>query len=298
MQVQHYNLVSQSQSFSAIASLSLGDACSCRHTTTKCMAMFAFDSQNPMHSYSSEDDAVQTEFAAALDRVFGRVDIAAPAKTPSQISALAGSAAAAAIAAGPSTSASASAPVPPFDVSTGMSANLHHVSGGSAAPGTAGVSPSSTLAAASGASPVDSRRGVPSGAAQDLASGSAGPSTSTTAEQSVWGRGNTGSTPATENSSGADTAGAQTGGMALEYEAVTPESLADQSTEDLMLRLTCQTMVRGQRHQQLVESLQMRALALHMQVCRLLLCIALCFVVQHCLQVCRALVFWCSIQYL
>jgi hypothetical protein len=51
----------------------------------------------------------------------------------------------------------------------------------------------------------------------------------------------------------------------LEYEVVTEESLAGQSTDDLMLRLMCMCIVRGQHQQQLVDSLQMRSLALHMQ---------------------------------
>ena len=53
----------------------------------------------------------------------------------------------------------------------------------------------------------------------------------------------------------------------MEYEVVSEGALADQSTEDLMQRLMCQTIIRGQQHQQLIDSLQMRALAIHMQAC-------------------------------
>lgn len=198
-----------------------------------------------MHSYSTEDDASQIEFARALDSVFGNVDISPPAKTPSQVSALAGSAAAAAIAAGPSTSSGAAEP--PFDVSTGgagTSANLQSGCEG-ASHSSAAVSHTPIYAAdadtvASGAAPVESRCGVPSGAAQDLASDIAGqgPSGSSTtgATTSAGGKVQTGNNTSSESNSATGAAGGRTGGLELEYEVVTQGALDDQSTEDLMVR--------------------------------------------------------------
>lgn len=69
--VQHYNLMSQCQSFSAIAGLSLGDASMCRCIAMRCMMMYSFPRSDPLFQYTPADDAAQTRFHAALDRTFG-----------------------------------------------------------------------------------------------------------------------------------------------------------------------------------------------------------------------------------
>ena len=134
-----------------------------------------------MLSYSAEDDATQLEYATALDSCFGKVDIAPPAKTPAQISPLAGSAAAAAIAAGPSTSSGKAfaAPEPPFDVPSGGASapvSLHrgHDADSSVTANADGTFSIDSDTAVPGAPAVDLRCNVPSWAAQDLASDSTG----------------------------------------------------------------------------------------------------------------------------
>lgn len=277
MQVQHYNLVSQSQSFSAIASLSLGDAYSCKHTTTRCMSMFAFDSRNPMHGYSAEDDHTQIAFAAALDEVFGPVDVKSGQGVLSQAegrenqtggvsrvhSASSDFRAATTSGAACGTSAGQSA-----DQHTGAAAST------SSAPGVASHAADDTAGAA-----MDARCSATWGAAQDLASDVAGPSGTSNAGASGASAGGSGSGhPSCSTGSGSNTQVESRAGdrVVMEYETVTTQSLESQGTEDLMLRLMCQTLIKGLPHQQLVDSLQMRALALHMQVCFQLFCCHVC----------------------
>lgn len=69
--VQHYNLMSQCQSFSAIAGLSLGDASMCRCIAMRCLLMYCFPRSDPLFQYSAAADAEQARFHAALDRTFG-----------------------------------------------------------------------------------------------------------------------------------------------------------------------------------------------------------------------------------
>lgn len=233
--------------------------------------MFAFDSQNPMHSYSTEDDTSQLEYASALDSCFGKVEIAAPAKAPAQTAVPTGSEAA--ITAGPSTSSGA--PAPPFDVPSGgasSSANLQSghcdVSGSSATMNNHATHATDADTAAAGAAPVEHRFSAPSEAAQNLASESTGACRAAgTPAGAPGGQVQAGTDASSLSSNPTGVVVGRTGGVLLEYEVVTPGSLTNQSTEDLMLRLMCQTIVRGQQHQQLVDSLQMRALALHMQAC-------------------------------
>lgn len=69
--VQHYNLMSQCQSFSAIAGLSLGDASMCRCIAMRCMLMYSFPRSDPLFQYTADADTEQARFHAALDRTFG-----------------------------------------------------------------------------------------------------------------------------------------------------------------------------------------------------------------------------------
>lgn len=69
--VQHYNLMSQCQSFSAIAGLSLGDASMCRCIAMRCMMMYSFPRSDPLFQYTPSDDATQARFHTALNRTFG-----------------------------------------------------------------------------------------------------------------------------------------------------------------------------------------------------------------------------------